>query len=80
MYRPATGHAMLQVREFERPIAFDMSCLDRSVTETVRGQSAFLTSGGPHHELALYPRGADALAPGVLAGGQICQPISGNAW
>ena len=62
MYQATLGHAMLYVRELERAIAFYTSCLNLRVTETVKGQSAFLTSGGPHHELALYARDAGAPA------------------
>lgn len=67
MYQATIGHAMLYVRELERAISFYTNCLNLRVTETVKGQSAFLTSGGPHHELALYARGPDA--PAAAEGG-----------
>jgi catechol 2,3-dioxygenase len=51
---------MLYVRELEPSITFYTSCLNLRVTEVVKGKVAFLTSGGPHHEVALYARGAGA--------------------
>ena len=63
MYQATIGHAMLYVRELERSIAFYTGCLNLRVTEIVKDKFAFLTSGGPHHELALYARGANAPGP-----------------
>ena len=60
MYQTTIGHAMLYVRELERSVAFYTACLNLRVTEIVKEKFAFLTSGGPHHELALYAKGADA--------------------
>lgn len=66
MFKATLGHAMLYVRELERSIGFYTSCLNLRVTETVQGKFAFLTSGGPHHELGLFAKGANA--PAALAG------------
>ena len=62
MYRTTIGHVMLYVRELEPSIAFYTTYLNLRVTEVVKGKWAFLTSGGPHHELALYAKGANAPA------------------
>jgi catechol 2,3-dioxygenase len=62
MYTTTINHVMLYVRELERSIAFYTTYLNLRVTEVVQGKVAFLTSGGPHHEVALYARGAEASA------------------
>jgi catechol-2,3-dioxygenase len=54
---------MLYVRDLQRSLAFYTTFLNLRVTETVKSKFAFLTSGWPHHELALYARGAEAAAP-----------------
>ena len=63
MYQTTIGHVMLYVRDLERSIAFYSTFLNLRVTETVKSKFAFLTGGGPHHELGLYARGAGAVAP-----------------
>jgi catechol-2,3-dioxygenase len=60
MYRTTIDHVMLYVRELEPSITFYTTCLNLRVTEVVQGRVAFLTSGGPHHEVALCARGAEA--------------------
>lgn len=62
MYSASIDHVMLYVRELEPSVAFYTTCLNLRVTEVVQGKVAFLTSGGPHHEVALYARGAEASA------------------
>ena len=62
MYSTTIDHVMLYVRELERSVAFYTTYLNLRVTEVVQGKVAFLTSGGPHHEVALYARGAEASA------------------
>lgn len=63
MYRPTIGHAHLYVRELARSVSFYTTYLKLQVTETVGDRSAFLSSGGAHHELALTALGANAAAP-----------------
>jgi len=62
MYKTTIDHVMLYVRELEPSINFYTNCLNLRVTEVVQGKVAFLTSGGPHHEVALYARGPEASA------------------
>jgi catechol 2,3-dioxygenase len=62
MYATTIDHAMLYVRELEPSITLYTTCLNLRVTEVVQGKVAFLTSGGPHHEVALYARGDEATA------------------
>ena len=62
MYSTTIDHVMLYVRELEPSIAFYTTYLNLRVTEVVQGKVAFLTSGAPHHEVALYARGAEASA------------------
>jgi catechol-2,3-dioxygenase len=62
MYQTTIGHAMVYVRELGRSVAFYTACPNLRVTEIVKEKFAFLTSGGPHHELALHAKGADAPA------------------
>ena len=60
MYRTTIDHVMLYVRELEPAITFYTTCLNLRVTEVVKGKVAFLTGGGPHHEVALNAQGAEA--------------------
>jgi hypothetical protein len=56
MLQATMGRAiyMLHARGLERAVAFYTSCANLRATEIVKGKFAFLTNGGPHHELALY--------------------------
>ena len=62
MYTTTISHVMLYVRELEPSIAFYTAYLNFRATELAKGEWAFLTSSGPHHELALFAKGADASA------------------
>jgi catechol 2,3-dioxygenase len=63
MYQPKLAHAHLFVRDLQRSVAFYQTYLNLRVTETVAERSAFLTGGGPHHELALTAKGVNAPPP-----------------
>lgn len=63
MYKPRLGHAHLFVRELPRSVAFYRDLLNLEVTETVNDETAFLSSGDLHHELALTAQGSDAPSP-----------------
>ena len=63
MYRTRIGHAHLFVRDLPRSVAFYTTYFNLKITEQAEGRYAFLTSGDPHHELALSAQGMDAPAP-----------------
>jgi len=62
MYRASIGHAHLSVRDTAKSTAFYQKYLCLQVTE-ISGETAFLTSGGPHHELALSQIRMEATDP-----------------
>ena len=67
MYQTSLGHAHLCVRNLKRSVAFYRKYLGLRLTE-IAAKTAFMTSGGPHHELALWELGmkASRSAPGAI--------------
>ena len=61
MFRTRIGHAHLFVRDLTRSVAFYRRYFNLAVNEEIPGQTAFLSSGDAHHELALTV--LDAPAP-----------------
>ena len=61
MFRTRIGHAHLFVRDLARSVAFYRRYFNLAVNEEVPGQTAFLSGGDAHHELALTV--LDAPAP-----------------
>ena len=59
MYETSLGHAHLCVRDLKRSVAFYKKYLGLRLTE-IAARTAFMTSGGPHHELALWELGMKA--------------------
>ena len=59
MYQTSLRDAHLCVRNLKRSMAFYRKFLGLHVTE-IAAKTAFMTSGGPHHELALWELGAKA--------------------
>lgn len=53
MFRTRIGHAHLFVRDLDRSVAFYCRYLNLTVNEEILGQTAFLSGGDAHHELAL---------------------------
>ena len=62
MYETAIGHAHLCARDLKRSVAFYMKYLKLKLTE-IAADTAFTTGGGPHHQLAFWEVGKDALEP-----------------
>ncbi len=61
MFRTRIGHAHLFVRDLTRSVAFYRRYFNLAVNEEIPGQTAFLSGGDAHHELALTV--LDAPAP-----------------
>jgi catechol-2,3-dioxygenase len=61
MFRTRIGHAHLFVRDLARSVAFYRRYFNLAVNEEIPGQTAFLSGGDAHHELALTV--LDAPAP-----------------
>ena len=61
MFRTRIGHAHLFVSDLARSVAFYRRYLNLTVNEEIPGQTAFLSGGDSHHELALTA--LDAPAP-----------------
>ena len=61
MFRTRIGHVHLFVRDLARSVAFYRRYFNLAVNEEVSGQTAFLSGGDAHHELALTV--LDAPAP-----------------
>ena len=53
MFRTRIGHAHLFVRDLARSVAFYRRYFNLAVNEEIPGQTAFLSGGDAHHELAL---------------------------
>jgi catechol 2,3-dioxygenase len=53
MFRTKIGHAHLFVSDLARSMAFYCRYLNLTVNEEIPGQTAFLSGGDAHHELAL---------------------------
>lgn len=60
MFGTRIGHAHLLVRDLARSVAFYTRYLGLKLNEQVGDRTAFLSGGGPHHELALSAIGMDA--------------------
>ena len=60
---PRLGHAVIQVRDLERALAFYRDVLGLSEVARYGGNMAFLSSGASHHELALLAVGPQATPP-----------------
>jgi catechol 2,3-dioxygenase len=62
MFRTRIGHAHLFVRDLDQSVAFYRRYLNLTVNEEIPGQTAFLSGGDAHHELALTVLDAPASA------------------
>src|SRR5689334_16575063 len=59
MYQTSLGHAHLCVRNLKRSVAFYKKYFGLRLTE-IAAKTAFMTTGDPHHELALWEVGMKA--------------------